>query len=108
MEFNKLYFESKTDGSLDSGSIAATPGDYIDFRNDQKVYVRFSNPLSGEPELDTSGYTLLGSNKFILIDDSGNDTLDIFELTSGKLVFGGYDEFIDNDNYSLSRIYCSK
>jgi hypothetical protein len=105
---NKLYFESKTEGSLDSSSFPAAPGDYADFRNDGKVYIRFSNPLTGDPEFDTTGYSLIGNSKLVFIDDSGNDTLDIFELTSNKLVFGGYEEFVDNDNYSLTKIYCSK
>jgi len=105
---NRVYYEEKSGGVLDSASFAAAPGDYIDFRNDGKAYVRFSDPFSGEPEFDTTGYALLGTNKFIVIDDSGNDTLDIFELTASSLVFGGYDEFDDNNNYSLSKIYCSK
>lgn len=103
---SKFYFESKENGVLDSATIPSASGDYVDFRADGKSYSRYTNPFTNEVELDTIAFSLLGSNKLIFTDDSGSDTFNIYELTTKSLVFGGYDEFDDNDNYSLFKSYC--
>lgn len=58
-------------------TITGTTGDYMDFRTDGKLYVRF---LGFE---DISAYTASGSNNVIL---DGTDTFEIKKLMGGQLV----------------------
>jgi hypothetical protein len=74
-------FNNNTNVLIATQTYPATPGDYAEFRSDNKVYIQ----LGGLK--DTSSYSLTTDTQLLLIDGSNRDTANINLLNSKNLVF---------------------
>lgn len=85
--FQKEYFHSNFMGIDTRDTILGDPGEFIEFRNDNKVYSYI------DTERDTLGYQLLGENKLIrweIDDPTQRDTSNIITLTNSQLTLSYY------------------
>ncbi len=86
-------FEKSIDHSFNSGisvrdTTIGVPGEYLDFRADNKVYSYI------DTDYDTASYSILNNNKVILNYNFGyQDTLDIQALTSNRFQLYGKETF---------------
>jgi hypothetical protein len=74
-------FNNNTNVLIASQTFPATPGDYAEFRTDNKLYIQ----LGGIK--DTAGYSLPADNQLVIIDGASRDTATINLLNSNNLVF---------------------
>ena len=94
------YIKSKIsirDSIVDSLTINATNGDYIDFREDSKAYsnswiaVGFNSEhkieVTSHHNLDTNFYKVI-NDKLIGSKNNKSDTISIFQLTNSSLIIG--------------------
>lgn len=101
----KWTFEKITEHDFFMGvssrdTFPANPGEYLDFRTDNKVYSYV------DAEYDTSSYSLLGTNKLILSDNVYNDTFNIQVLTNNQ--FQLYVRENDGTDYYEYTIFMKK
>jgi hypothetical protein len=72
-------YNNNTNQLIGSQTIPASPGDYMEFRNDNRIYMQLTGVT------DTAGYLLINDNKLVYIDPPDRDTLDITTLTANNL-----------------------
>jgi hypothetical protein len=72
-------YNNNTNQLIGSQTTPASPGDYMEFRNDNRIYMQITGVK------DTVGYSLISDNKLVYIDPPDRDTLDITTLTANNL-----------------------
>jgi hypothetical protein len=107
--FEKIAADDYFSGTHYYDTIYGMPGDYLDFRTDNKAYSKISYPGLGS-EYDTLSYSIVGESQIVTwydTDPLDKDTINIETLTDNQFILSQRDNSVPPD-YTDFRIFLNR